>query len=143
MENLRCKFTREDREALNCSIQDLREYLLPVLKKKQNDKCLICDEAFTEDPKLEIHHTVYNPKVSIYELELLHMRCHRYETETRPMKMRCHPKTRHMIRELQNKGYAVKWYGSKTSRGWAIIDGIKKRFHNAHELNLLVNEIKI
>lgn len=73
MKNLRKLFNKSDRKQAAQDVQKLRCYIEPILRKKQENKCYECHE---ELEYCEIHHIVYNPKVTINELKLLCFDCH-------------------------------------------------------------------
>lgn len=58
-------------------LQDLRPYLLPILKEKFGDKCINCG---TWHRSYNIHHLRYGDRITIDDLELLCADCHRLKT---------------------------------------------------------------
>ena len=85
MENLREQFNKADREQLQADISSLRPLILPLLLKRQGNSCFRCNE---EVDKYDIHHTVYNPKVTLNELQALCIACHKAITDFRPLRNR-------------------------------------------------------
>jgi hypothetical protein len=73
MENLRHLYTKEDRAHAQQDIVELRPYLLYCLKQRSNDTCELCGH---HADNYDIHHVVYNPAITINELQLLCVPCH-------------------------------------------------------------------
>ena len=85
MEDLRHLFNESDRWQAQIDIMDLREYILPLLMKRQGNVCNICKLEVID---YDIDHIVYNPKVTINELQALCWPCHKNKTDFRSLKMR-------------------------------------------------------
>ena len=85
MEDLRLQFNRADREQAQRDINDLRCYILPILLDRQDGVCAICG-LFTED--YDIDHLVYNPEVTVNELQALCWPCHKAKTNFIPFRNR-------------------------------------------------------
>lgn len=85
MRCLRNRFTEADREQAQRDILDLRHYLLPILMRRQGSVCNICK---LPSLKYDIDHIVYNPMVSINELQALCIACHVKKTDFRPLRNR-------------------------------------------------------
>jgi len=74
MEDFRKNYNYKQRMEFQETILDMREYLLAVLLKVQGGVCKMCGK--TSD-KWDIHHTIYNPMMTIKELDLLCIPCHK------------------------------------------------------------------
>lgn len=85
MENIREQFTLDDRAQLQVDICELRPYLLPLLLKRQGGVCRACGAPASS---YDIDHTIYNPRVSINELQALCIPCHKEKTDFRPLRNR-------------------------------------------------------
>ena len=85
MKNLRRQFTFSDRRQLQSDISALRGYLVPLLLKRQGNACNICKQ---EAESYDIDHLVYNPKVTLNELQLLCVPCHKEITNFIPFRNR-------------------------------------------------------
>ncbi len=78
MQNLREKYTYQERKEFQDTILTMRPYILPLLLSRQNNTCNICK---VEHKKYEIDHIVYNPLVTINELQALCHGCHKSITD--------------------------------------------------------------
>lgn len=56
------------------TINDLRKYLLYVLLEKQNGVCNICKQPAKD---YDIDHLLYNPMITVNELQALCIPCHK------------------------------------------------------------------
>ena len=61
--------SREMMETINC----LREYIFPLLMKRQDGRCADCEE---EDNGMDIDHLIYHPLITLKHLQLLCRDCH-------------------------------------------------------------------
>ena len=77
MEDLRMSFNEADREQAQRDICDLRPYILPLLLSRQGNACAMCHIPAL---KYDIDHLIYNPKVTINELQALCWPCHKGKT---------------------------------------------------------------
>jgi hypothetical protein len=85
MEDLRDKYNYKERLDFQVVLNDMRPYLMAVLKYRSGDKCEICHQ---NAPEYDIHHLLYNPKITINELQLLCIPCHKAITDYRRMDYR-------------------------------------------------------
>ena len=85
MKDLRQYITKAERVDIHMTMVSLRQYLLPLLKQRSGNKCEYCGCSVN---KWDIHHKLYNPKVSINELELLCHACHKNKTNYIHMRYR-------------------------------------------------------
>ena len=85
MIDMRKQFTKADRQQTQDDISSLRVLLLPLLKRRDGDCCNRCRKPAKE---YDVHHKVYNPKLTLNELELLCIPCHVEVTDYRRMKDR-------------------------------------------------------
>jgi hypothetical protein len=85
MEDLRRQYNKSDREQAQRDIIDLRCYILPLLLKRQDNKCNMCRNEVLE---YDIDHIVYNPKITINELQALCISCHKSITNYVPFRNR-------------------------------------------------------
>ena len=85
MRDLRHRMTYEQRLELQATLNDLRHYIVPVLLMRQNGVCNIC--KLSAD-KYDIDHLVYNPMISLNQLQLLCIPCHKSITDYRPLSVR-------------------------------------------------------
>lgn len=74
MEDLRKNYNYKQRLEFQDTIKDMRQYLEPLLLKMQGGVCKRCELPVD---KYDIHHKLYNPKMTINELELLCIPCHK------------------------------------------------------------------
>lgn len=73
MRNLRHRYTYKVRREFQEVISDMRSYIIPILLRKQDSSCAVCR---TQNVPFDIDHKVYNPMVSMEELQLLCEPCH-------------------------------------------------------------------
>ncbi len=73
MKNIRNQFNKVDRRLAQESILSIRKYILLALKHVKGDKCFKCG---VKHDNYDIHHKVYNPDITIKELELACQTCH-------------------------------------------------------------------
>ena len=78
MRNLRDRYTYEQRNEFQQTINNMRVYILPLLLQRQNDVCNKCKKP---SDNYDIHHTIYNPMITIKELEALCIPCHKEITK--------------------------------------------------------------
>lgn len=78
MENLRSNYNYKQRLEFQDTLNSMRAYLLPILLKIQGGCCKRCE---LPADKYDIHHVIYNPKMTINELELLCEQCHKDITD--------------------------------------------------------------
>lgn len=77
MRNLRDRYTYKVRREFQDVISDMRSYIIPILLKRQKDSCAVCKR---KEVPFDIDHKVYNPMVSMNELQLLCEPCHVLKT---------------------------------------------------------------
>jgi hypothetical protein len=58
-------------------VNDLRQYLLPVMIELYGDKCATCKQQFNS---YDIDHKRYATDITVYDLQLLCTDCHRDKT---------------------------------------------------------------
>lgn len=85
MENLRESYTYQDRLEFQSNINTMRPYILPLLLQRQNNVCNICK---VEHKKYDIDHLIYNPMITINELQALCHDCHKSITNYIPYRNR-------------------------------------------------------
>jgi hypothetical protein len=85
MRNLRNTYSYEERLTFQDTIRSLRVYILAVLKRRQGNTCALC--PYSGD-KYDIDHMLYNPMMTIDQLRLLCVPCHKQVTDFRPMRNR-------------------------------------------------------
>ena len=61
------------------AIRDLRQYLLPAMIQEFGDRCAVCGK---HKSSYEIDHLRYGNQVTIHDLQLLCVDCHRDKTMT-------------------------------------------------------------
>lgn len=94
MQNLREKYTYQERLEFQDTIITMRPYILPLLLSRQNNGCNICK---LPQSKYEIDHLVYNPLVTINELQALCVDCHYNITDFTTYKNRNAPSKRYRV----------------------------------------------
>lgn len=52
---------------------EIEGYCISILLKLQNNKCAKCGEELDE---YQIHHKRYGLDITVYDLELIHRKCH-------------------------------------------------------------------
>lgn len=67
------------------TISKERKYILPLLLKKQDGHCATCPNA---SGPFDVDHKVYNPMLTINELQALCVPCHKHKTNFIPMRNR-------------------------------------------------------
>jgi len=67
------------------SINSMREYILPLILDRQGNVCNMCKVSHE---KYDIDHLVYNPMITINELQALCVPCHKSVTNFTPFKNR-------------------------------------------------------
>ena len=85
MRDLRKRYTYEQRLELQDTISDLRKYILPLLLRRQNGVCCMCKQVASY---YDIDHKVYNPMITINELQALCIQCHKSITNYIPFRNR-------------------------------------------------------
>ena len=88
MQNLREKYTYQQRLELHDTIMVMRPYLLTLLLNRQNNVCNICK---VKHDKYDIDHLIYNPMITINELQALCVDCHKSITNYTTYKNRNNP----------------------------------------------------
>ena len=78
MRNLRKMYNYKDRLEFQETILSMRVYLLPLLLDRQGNACNICK---LKHSKYEIDHLIYNPMITINELQALCHNCHKSITD--------------------------------------------------------------
>ncbi len=74
MRNLRHRYTYAERLEFQDTLLSMRLYVLPLLLARQNGTCNLCHEPHT---RYDIDHMVYNPMITINELQALCEVCHK------------------------------------------------------------------
>lgn len=85
MRDLRHRYTYSQRDEFQQTIKSERQYIYPLLMDKQNGHCASCPN--TSGP-FDIDHKVYNPMLTINELQLLCWPCHKGKTNFTPFRNR-------------------------------------------------------
>ena len=85
MRNLRNRYSYKERKEFNNVLSCMRQYILPLLLKKQKGVCALCSK---KAKKYDIHHKLYNPMENIDALQALCIPCHKALTDFRPLKAR-------------------------------------------------------
>lgn len=88
MRNLRNRYNYQDRMEFQSTILSMRAFLLPLLLDRQDNACNICKTSYKS---YEIDHLVYNPMVTINELQALCHNCHKSITNYTTYKNRNNP----------------------------------------------------
>jgi 5-methylcytosine-specific restriction endonuclease McrA len=73
MRNLRKRYSYAQRKEFQETINDLREYILPLLRNRQGHVCNKCKKPIIAG---DIDHKIYNPMMTIDDLQLLCEPCH-------------------------------------------------------------------
>lgn len=73
MKDMRYLMSKDDRRAAHNDILNMRVYIEPLLLERQKGKCAHCGIGGL---KMDIDHKVYNPDITINELQLLCRDCH-------------------------------------------------------------------
>lgn len=73
MKNLRSNYSYKEREEFQDTISRMRVYILPLLLERQGNVCNGCKKEYE---RYQIDHLVYNPLVTINELQALCIDCH-------------------------------------------------------------------
>lgn len=79
MENLRKLMNKQDRRQAQLDTLLLRRLIVPLILHQQKGLCNICHKELKG--VYQLYHIVYNPKVTIKELQLLCKTCHRAKTK--------------------------------------------------------------
>lgn len=74
MRNLRNRYNYQDHLEMQDTINNFCQYLLPLLLQKQNGVCLKCGN---KADKYDLHHVIYNPMLTMNELQALCIPCHK------------------------------------------------------------------
>lgn len=53
--------------------KDMDQYIIHLLRQKQDDKCVLCNESLVN---YQINHKRYGEDITVDDLELLHGECH-------------------------------------------------------------------
>ena len=85
MRNLRKRYCYDDRLEMQDTINDLRLYILYVLLQRQHGVCAICKQPAS---KYDIDHLIYNPMITVNELQALCIPCHKSITNYTAMRYR-------------------------------------------------------
>ena len=85
MRNLRKRYTYKQRKEFDATVQRLRIYIVPILLQRQHGVCNRCKKLAD---KYDVDHKVYNPMVSINELQLLCVPCHKAISDYRHINKR-------------------------------------------------------
>ena len=85
MRNIRNRYNYKERKEFQDTINDLRVYIVPLLLKRQGNVCNHCKLSMV---KYEIDHLLYNPMLTINELQALCHACHVKITDYRHIKDR-------------------------------------------------------
>ena len=75
-------------KAFYSPIYALRAYIYPLLLRRQNGHCARCPSVFGP---FDIDHKVYNPMLTLNELQLLCFPCHKSITNFTTYKNRANP----------------------------------------------------
>ena len=94
MRNLRNRYSYQTRLEFQETITKMRVFILPLLLQKQNNACNICKKSYK---KYEIDHLVYNPMVTINELQALCVDCHYNITDYTTIKNKNNPSNRYRV----------------------------------------------
>ena len=73
MRNIRNRYNLAQRLEFQKTLLCLRFYIMPLLLQRQNNSCARCKKP---SDKYEIDHKVYNPMVTLNELQALCHKCH-------------------------------------------------------------------
>ena len=79
LKNLREIMSKKDRLAAHRDVLNLKPLIVPLIWKRQNGLCNLCGSKL--DAKFEIDHLIYNPRITIYELQLICHKCHVAKTK--------------------------------------------------------------
>ena len=85
MRNLRNRYTYEQRDEFQRTIGDLRQYILPVLLDRQGG---VCNRCGLPAQRYDLDHLIYNPMMTINELQALCEPCHAAITNYIPIRNR-------------------------------------------------------
>jgi len=85
MKDLRLKLTRNERLDLAHTRLVMKPYIEAVLKAKRGDKCEICG---IKHIKYDIHERLYNPRITVFECQLLCEACHKKISDFTPINKR-------------------------------------------------------
>ena len=80
MRNLRNRYNYKQRLEFHTTAISLRQYLIPLLKKRQNN---VRNDCKKPAKAYDVDHKVYNPMVTLNELQLLCIPCHVAKTDFR------------------------------------------------------------
>ena len=85
MRNLRDRYTYKERSEYQITIGSIELYIRPLLLEKQGHVCNMCKQ---QAEKYDIDHKIYNPMMTINELQLLCVPCHKSVTNYIPFRNR-------------------------------------------------------
>lgn len=91
MRNLRSRYTPEQRAEFQDTVNDLEHYIRPLLLQRQQGVCAMCKQPHS---KYDIDHKIYNPILTLNELQLLCVPCHKSITDYTTFKNRRAPSSR-------------------------------------------------
>ena len=85
MRDLRLRYTYEQRLEFQDTITVLRQYIVPILKERQKNRCSACFEPLVA---FDIDHVLYNPMATLEHIRLLCLPCHKASTNFTPLRYR-------------------------------------------------------
>src|SRR3990167_193621 len=104
MKDLRVEYSKADRAASNYTASVMRFYILPLITKRQGGLCAHCGEV---PGAWEIDHIVYNPSVTLNELQALCIECHKAKTRRDKILWIKRPRALKRLNKLIDAEFAV------------------------------------